>query len=188
MVEVRDLAEDETGEDTDFFAELYRRHRSLLVWHVRSQGATNAEASDAVQEAFAAALRTGRIRDQDAWYGWLRTVAVRSYRHAQRARGEGSVGSRLNMESMPTSDLPEPLADSGATASDRAAARLQEEFVLSLLRSLPPRQREVFCLHFEGCTAPEIAAQLGIQEAAVRKNISRARRLLKELISQGGER
>jgi RNA polymerase sigma factor (sigma-70 family) len=187
MVEVRDLAEVEKREDADFYAELYRRHRSPLVWHVRSQGATETEACDAVQEAFAAALRTGRIRDQDAWYGWLRTVAVRSYRHARRARGESNSGGRLSVEFMPTADLPEPLGHSGATTSESAAAQLQEEFVLSLLRSLPPRQREVFCLHFEGCTAPEIAAQLGIQEAAVRQNISRARRLLKELISQGGE-
>jgi Sigma-70 region 2 len=58
------------------FAALYRRHRSALVWYLRCHGADDAEAADAVQDAFACALRAGDlVRDPGAWPGWLAGLA-----------------------------------------------------------------------------------------------------------------
>jgi RNA polymerase sigma factor (sigma-70 family) len=61
----------------------------------------------------------------------------------------------------------------------------QEEFVLSLLAALPPKQRHVFALHYEGLGTAEIAAQLGLDQAAVRQNVARARASLKRAITHG---
>ncbi|MBC3841156.1 sigma-70 family RNA polymerase sigma factor [Streptacidiphilus sp. 4-A2] len=152
------------------FAALYREQRSALVWYVRSQGATEPEACDAVQDAFAAALRAaGRIRDRRAWPAWLRTVAVRSYLRSVSVHGrsrEGHDGRALS-----------------AAAGDPAEARREEEFVLSVLAALPAQQRRVFTLHYEGWSTAEIAVQLDMERAAVRQNIARARRTLKALVT-----
>ncbi len=83
-------------------------------------------------------------------------------------------------------DLPDSSA-SAASIDDAVEARSRERLVLALMNALPPRQRIVFCLHLEGLSTREIAAELGSQEPAVRKNLSRARRYLRELISQGDE-
>jgi RNA polymerase sigma factor (sigma-70 family) len=61
---------------------------------------------------------------------------------------------------------------------------LQEEAVFSLLATLPPQQRRVFALHYEGWSTAEIAAALTIGAAAVRQNLARARATLKRAITQ----
>lgn len=166
----------------DVVAGLYRRYRSPLVWHLRARGATEAEAHDAVQEAFMAALRAGSIDDPSAWYGWLRTVATRSLARARNAAG----GGRWAVETMAPGDLPDrPTA--APDVADTVEARSRESYVLALLDTLPPRPRAVLCLRLEGLSTAEIAAELGLEQPAVRQNLSRARRSLRALIVEGDE-
>ncbi len=162
------------------FAALYRQHRSALVWYLRCHGAGHAEAADAVQDAFACALRAAsQVRDHHAWPAWLRTVAFRCYVRSLARRG----GPGHDAVSVVTvAEVPDQPA-AGEPAAD-AELREQEEFVLSRLASLPPQQRRVFALHYEGWTAPEIATELGMDNAAVRQNIARARAALRNLIMQ----
>lgn len=180
-----DRSVSESGSLTDAeFAELYRRHRSLLVWHVRSYGATDAEASDAVQEAFAHALRArDQIRHREAWPNWLRTVAVRSYSQALRRNRSPRLRGQVSVTPIPVTEMSECL-QRAEIVGDTAEAHWQEEFVLSLLASLPLRQRRVFTLHYDGWTTAEIAVQLAMSEPAVRQNITRARRSLKDSLMQ----
>ena len=176
------IEEPASGED---FVLLYRQQRSALVWHVRTHGATEAEACDAVQEAFAAALRAAdRIRDPGAWPAWLRTVAVRSYLRSLHWPGGRVSGGRPAVEIVLMADPPDLLEAAGTTVDVIEASR-QEEFVLSLLAALPNKQRRVFGLHYEGWSTAEIAACLGMEQAAVRQNIARARRTLRESIREG---
>jgi RNA polymerase sigma-70 factor (ECF subfamily) len=150
------------------FAALYRRHRSALVWHLRCHGASQAEAADAVQDAFAQALRgADQVRDERAWGAWLRTVAVRSY---QRSLAAGET----------LADPPEFAGPDEPAAS--AELRRQEEFVLALIAGLPRQQRRVFALHYEGWSTAEIGTQLGMDQAAVRQNVARARASLRQWI------
>jgi RNA polymerase sigma factor (sigma-70 family) len=156
------------------FAALYRQHRSPLLWHLRCLGASQAEAADAVQDAFAFALRDGRrVRDRRAWPAWLRTVAVRCYLRSLAGRG----GPRVSMTTV--AEVPDTGPAGRSPDSDVPA----QEFVLSLLAALPPQQR-VFALHYEGWTAAEIGAHLGIDHAAVRQNISRARAALRNALAR----
>lgn len=156
------------------FAELYRQHRSALVWHVMCLGASQADAADAVQDAFAYALRAAdEVRDSRAWPAWLRTVAARCYLRSAGRRG------------VPVAEVPDTQAAGGPDGSDGSDGKSQEEFVLSLLAALPPRQRHVFALRYEGLSTGEIAAQLGMEQAAVRQNVARARAALKRAITRG---
>ena len=162
------------------FAALYRQHRSALLWHLLCLGATQAEAADAVQDAFAYALRDSQqVRDRRAWPAWLRTVAVRCYlRSLARYGGSGRGKSRVSV--FPVAEVPDTGPPSQSADSDVS----EQEFVLSLLARLPPQQRRVFALHYEGWSAAEIAAQLGMDHAAVRQNISRARTALRNAVTR----
>ncbi len=161
------------------FAALYRQHRSALVWYLRCQGASQAEAADAVQDAFACALRaTDQVRDRRAWPAWLRKVAFRCYLR--------SLARRDGLPLLTVAEVPD-LPAVGDPAAD-AELREQEEFVLSGLAMLPPRQRLVFTLHYEGWSAGQIAADLGMDNAAVRQNIARARAALRNWIMQDSVR
>lgn len=169
----------DAASDASDFAALYRRQRSLLIWHLRSHGASQAEAADAVQDAFAEALLArDRMRDEAAWPAWLRTVAVRSYQRARAAREAGQAAAVV-----PVAELA-GVADASAASGDAAELRRQEEVILALLAALPPQQRRVFTLHYEGWTTGEIAALLGIRQAAVRQNITRARRSLRNALER----
>jgi RNA polymerase sigma factor (sigma-70 family) len=168
----------------DEFAVLYRRYRSVLVWHVRSHGATDAEASDAVQEAFAHALRArDQVRHKEAWPTWLRTVAVRSYSQSLLRCRSPRLRGPVSVMPVPGTEMSERLEAAGVVG-DIAEAHWQEEFVLSLLASLPGRQRRVFTLHYEGWMTAEIAAHLAMSEAAVRQNIARARSFLRSSLME----
>jgi RNA polymerase sigma factor (sigma-70 family) len=161
--------------DEDEFAALYRQQRSALVWYLRCHGAGQAEAADAVQDAFACALiAADEIRDPRAWPAWLRTVARRCYLRALARRG--ATGDVLTM-----ADVPDV---AGPAALDSPDLRRQEELVLSLLSGLPPQQRRVFALCYEGWSTAEIAVQLGMDQAAVRQNIARARAALRRSIME----
>lgn len=158
------------------FAVLYRQHRSALVWYLRCHGAGDAEAADAVQDAFACALQADDlVRDSGAWPGWLRTVAFRCYVRSLAGRA-----GRHGLLAM--AEVPEPAAAAGPAVD--AELRRQEELVLSLLAALPPQQRRVFALHYDGWGTAEIAALLGMEHAAVRQNVARARAALRHSITQ----
>lgn len=161
----------------DDFAALYRQHRSALVWYLRCHGAGQPEAADAVQDAFACALAAAdQVRDQHAWPAWLRTVAMRCYLRALASRSGPNPDEKARVSVFTMADVPDvPVAP----GPDSPETRYQEELVLSLLSELPPQQQRVFALCYEGWSTAEIAAQLGMDQAAVRQNIARARAALR---------
>lgn len=167
--------------DEDEFAALYRQQRSALVWYLRCHGAGQAEAADAVQDAFACALiAADQVRDQRAWSAWLRTVALRCYLRSLTGPGSPRGDATRGISVLTMADVPDVVA----AGPDGPEVRQQEELVLSLLSELPPQQRRVFALCYEGWSAAEIAAQLGMDQTAVRQNIARARAALRRLIIQ----
>ena len=168
------------GEDE--FAALYRQHRAALVWYLRCHGASEPEAADAVQDAFAHALRAAaQVRDRGAWPAWLHTVAVRCYLRSVASRPGLARGgpAAVSFGAMP--DIPDRPA--GADPAADAELREQEDVVIALIAALPPRQRRVFALHYEGWSTAEIAAALGIRPAAARQNLARARAALRQAIT-----
>jgi RNA polymerase sigma factor (sigma-70 family) len=168
--------------DEDEFAALYRHQRSALVWYLRCHGADQAEAADAVQDAFASALvAADDVRDQRAWPAWLRTVAMRCYLRALARRGAMQAAETARVSVVLMADVPDVAV---AAATDIPEARQQEELVLALLGGLPPQQRRVFALCYEGWSTADIATQLGIDQAAVRQNIARARAALRRSIME----
>jgi RNA polymerase sigma factor (sigma-70 family) len=80
----------------------------------------------------------------------------------------------LDSPETPVAQVPEPT--SVLPRPSEAEAWLQRQEVTQVLQALPPRQRQVLALTIDGWTPAEIADLLGIDSAAVRSNLMKARR------------
>ena len=122
-------------------------------------------ASEAVAEAYAQALRRGdAIRDPGAW----------TWRAAFRIAA-GSLKTRHSVELRPLSMTggPEPARPDRYVDADLQAA----------LHQLPDAQRAaVILFYYADLPVREIAARLGTNGLAVRANLSRGRRRLRQLL------
>jgi RNA polymerase sigma factor (sigma-70 family) len=151
------------------FTSCYAREMPGLVWFVMSLGATAEVAADVAQSAFADAFPVWpAIRHPRAW---LRRVAERGYYRR---------GSRETLVEVPP-ERPGVLP----TAS---AVELRDEArtVLAALATLPPKQRQVMAWCIDGYTPAEIAREMGADPAAVRQNLAKARKNLKQVLGMTG--
>lgn len=146
-----------------FFRERFGRTVVLLI----TMGASRADAEDAAQEAMVLAWQKWESIDKPA--AWVRTVAVRAY-------------WRLVSTQPQTVSLEEPVPESIA-GSGLSIFTEEQQHVLRLLRALPPKQRTVVALAYDGSTCQEIAMLLGISEATVRSHLRHARENLKGMMS-----
>ena len=152
----------------DLYAASYRR----LVVQLFALCGDQADAEDAVQEAFLTALRKGseltRVADPEAWVrkvainrlnaGWRHLAVVRKYR--------------------PLVPGPQAPVEVGPNhvAVMRALARLDRD------------QRQVVVLHhLADLGTAAIAAELGIPEGTVKSRLARARKVLAGLLEEREE-
>ncbi|MEQ9332410.1 RNA polymerase sigma factor SigJ [Thalassobaculum sp.] len=153
-------ADDELFEDN-------RRRLTGLAYRILG---SLAEAEDAVQDSFVKWTEADRDAiDNPA--AWLTTACTRRCLDLLRA------ARRTRVDYVGTW-LPEPVqtvVDDTPESSLELSASLSTAFLL-LLERLSPRERAAYLLHeiFEQ-PYPEVAATLGVQEAACRKLVSRAR-------------
>lgn len=133
----------------------------------------SADAEDVAQEVFVEAFQRWTAEANHRWSGLLRRMAVcRSLDQLRRTKRNES--------------LPDVLYDrSQSQPSDAAIADELEERLRLALRILPPREAEVFCLHYyEGLDQIEIAELLGIARGAVAKSLCVARARLAFTLSE----
>jgi RNA polymerase sigma factor (sigma-70 family) len=150
------------------FEAFYRKEMAALIRFMRRYGADVYSAADAVQDAFTEAYPQWEAIGEPR--AWLRLVACRIY-------------YRRRLRETPVEDVP----DRPMIYQDPVEAREQSHRVFEALAALPERQRQVMAWHLDGYGHAEIAGLLGISQAAVRQNLSRARRALKSSfgLSQG---
>lgn len=169
--EARRRAEDDAlGAMVDQYASsLYRVAYSVL----RNQ----ADAEDAVQEAFVRVLRhrdsLGEVRDHRVWL--IRIVWNIVLDRKRRAK--------TRPETDDVSELARVLPSTGLSAEEIAAAAQHHAHVLGCVDRLPAKERQVLVLSaFEELNSVEIAGVLGITESSVRSRLFRARNLMAELL------
>ena len=70
----------------------------------------------------------------------------------------------------------------------RSAVELRDEArtVLAALATLPSKQRQVMAWCIDGYTPAEIAREMGADSAAVRQNLAKARKNLKQMLGMTG--
>ena len=158
------------GGDKSAFAELVRRHGSLLRTHIRRMGAQGADADDMAQEAFMSAYEhLSEFRFEGAFVGWLKRIASRRYLKKVRA----------NQKYLLTDDMspfePEPVANEGEFRAHNLDAALNR---------LKPVERLCVTLNFSGdLSHQEIADELKLPLGTVKSHIKRAMDQLKTILN-----
>ena len=148
------------------FADCYAQEMPRLVWFVLSLGASADAAADAAQSAFSDAFPVwDTIRYPQAW---LRRVAQRAYYRRAAAR-------EILVDSVP--ERPARVA-----TADVVERHTEARAVLAALAALPAKQRQVMAWSIDGYSPAEIAAELSADPAAVRQNLTKARRNLQQLL------
>lgn len=170
--------------DEAAFEVIMRSHNQLLFRTARSILQNDADAEDAVQDAFLRAwLALDSFRGESKLSTWLvRIVTNEALGRLRRAK----------LHSIPLEDAmtsPDPkmqlaLADSPGRGPEQSAMRAQvRELIEQQIDLLPDDFRTVFVLSaVEGLSAGDIAAALDIPAATVRTRAFRARNLLREAL------
>ncbi|MEV8248414.1 RNA polymerase sigma factor [Streptomyces rochei] len=154
------------------FSAFYRATVRSLVGFLVNQGASVHVAADIAQDTMLSAYERWDTIDQPR--AWVHTVASRAL-----------LRRVASCEEQPVEQVPQPtslLADPDAIATWEARHDL-----LPLLRSLPPRQRQVLAWALSGFTPGDIAEQLGMSDDAVRASLYKARRAVAEAIKEREE-
>jgi RNA polymerase sigma-70 factor, ECF subfamily len=165
-----ELARRVASGDEAAFAQLMRRHNRLLYRTARAILKDDAEAEDAVQEAYIAAFRAmPGFRGEAKLSTWFVRIV------ANEALGR----LRRRARSAPVIPLHEPTAVGGP---ERQAVRAEALRLLEAkIDELPDAFRTVFMLRaLEELSVEETAAALEIPEATVRSRYFRAKGLVRE--------
>jgi RNA polymerase sigma-70 factor (sigma-E family) len=154
---------------TELFSAYYRPLVRLAVLLVHDI----ATAEEVVQDSFVA-LHAGlhRLRDNEKALAYLRAAVVNRSRSVLRHR---VVVDR---------NAPKPAPDM-PSAEHGALALIERSSVMSALRSLPVRQREVVVLRFYAdLSEAQIASVMGITRGAVKSHTSRAMAALRSVLER----
>lgn len=152
---------EKTPAGKDEFAAFYREHFRRLVAYLVYQGAMVSLATDLAQDAMITAYRR-----------WPELTSPRAY--VWKVAGRAFIRHVVDAAELPADQVPEPA--SALPRPGDAEAWVQEQQVISVLRALPPRQCQVLALTIDGWAPGEIAEMLGIDSAAVRSSLMKARR------------
>jgi RNA polymerase sigma-70 factor (ECF subfamily) len=166
--------------DQAAFAELMRGHNRLMYRTARGVLRDEAEAEDAVQEAYLSAFRSiGRYRGEARLSTWLvRLVLNEALGHVRRAGRIRALTARLHDDAdMAAAEVPE-------LGAERAEARSRLQVQID---ALPEPLRLVFILRaLEEMSVEEVAAALEIPRALVAVRFFRARRKLRAALAANG--
>ena len=170
------------------FAMLMRRHNRTLFRTARSILKDDAEAEDAVQDAYLLAYRAmAGFRGSAKLSTWLVRIVANEALGRLRKRGRTAQVVFLDGQAMP--DAEDDEAGQARAASERPDALADRAQMRRLLEraidALPDAYRAVFVLRaVEEMSVEEAAACLDIPEATVRTRFFRARSLLREALAR----
>lgn len=174
--------------EQDAFVLLMRRYNQTLYRTARSILRDEAEAEDAVQEAYMLAYRAlGSFRGEAKLSTWLIRIVVNEA--VGRARKRNRRAEIIQIAGGPEADAEAAEVNMDAATPeqpDHAAMRAESRRLLEArIDALPEAFRTVFVLRaIEDLSVEETAATLGIPEATVRTRYFRAKGLLREALAR----
>lgn len=179
------LARRVAARDVAAFEQMMRRFNRQLFRLARAALRDDAEAEDALQDAYLLAYRKiDQFRGDSALSTWLsRLVLNECFGRLRRSARRDNV---VPIVPMPSDMDPDTIAPSSFEQPDAAAQRAElRALIESRLDELPSDFRTVFVLRsVEELTVEETAAILDLPEATVRSRHFRARGLLRESLAR----
>jgi RNA polymerase sigma-70 factor (ECF subfamily) len=173
--------------DKRAFEEVMRRHNRVLFRTARAILRDDAEAEDALQDAYIQAFRSmDSFRGASKLSTWLVRIVVNQALMRRRKRARTAQVIAIREDDGRSLEHVEEDQMSEREGPERTAGRAELRRLLEArIDSLPDAFRAVFVLRaVEELSVEETAAALGIPEATVRTRFFRARSLLREAFSQ----
>lgn len=174
--------------DRDALRQLMRRYNQTLYRTARSILKDDAEAEDAVQEAYIQAYRAmNGFRGDAKLSTWLVRIVVNESIGRVRKRARRAEVIQLNGSMEPYDEAAEvPVSETSSERPEQAMVRAQMRHLLEAkIDQLPDGFRTVFVLRaVEEMSVEEAATSLGIAPATVRTRYFRARGLLREALAR----
>ena len=181
----QDIAARVAGGGTTAFAILMRRHNGTLFRTARAILKDDADAEDALQEAYIKAYRMmGEFRGEARLSTWLGRIVVNEalMRRRKDLRRSGIIPFQPNTTIEDLHQIPDDMRDTPETAAQRAQMR---KLIETKIDELPDAYRPVFVLRaVEDMSVEETSDILQIPEATVRSRFFRARSLLRESLAK----
>jgi len=169
-------------ESRDALLEALVREHSRLVYRIAySVLRCHQEAEDATQETFMRVLRYGsKLAEVEDSKTWLARIAWRVAVDRSKRRGRTREVA-LDDPEKPVAEV----ASNGNSADDSVQGAKIGTLLEKLIAAMPSKLRQPLILStIEEMSPREVAATLGINEAAVRSRVFRARQMLKEKLAQ----
>jgi len=172
--------------DRDAIRFLLKRHNQTLFRTARAILRDDAEAEDAVQEAYVKAIGAiGNFRNDAKLSTWLVRIVVNESLHKLRRAKRAAQVIPLAGDLSGGGELPEAADDEAQTPETSAVRGEMRRIMERRIDALPESFRAVFVLRaVEELSVEETAAALEIPEATVRTRFFRARSLLRESLSR----
>jgi RNA polymerase sigma-70 factor (ECF subfamily) len=183
-----ELARRVAGGSEAAFRMLMHRHNQALFRTARSILRDDAEAEDALQDAYIAAYRSiAAFRGDAKLSTWLTRIVVneslarlrKTRRDAQVIPGDGDSDAAIAAAEV-------RMSEESPNPTERAAISSQSRRLIeAMIDELPDAFRTVFVMRaVEDMTIEEVAAALGIPEATVRTRFFRARSLMRDALAR----
>ena len=183
-----DIAQRIAAGDRDELRQLMRRYNQRLYRTARSILKDDAEAEDAVQDAYILAYQAmGQFRGGAKLSTWLVRIVVNEAIGRARKRSRRAELIQLDGATEQISENPEVnMSDASQEQPEHAALRAETRRLLeSKIDQLPDAFRTVFVLRaLEELSVEEAAACLGIPQGTVRTRYFRAKGLLREALAR----
>jgi len=167
--------------DRDAFGELVLRHEQAMLAIARAYFASEADAEDAVQEAFVAAFsRLEQLADDGRFAGWVARITARKCIDILRSRTDKV--SLADFAS--TVQLRSRLGRTQLTPASLASRDEEADRLKAAIGSLPEAQRVVLMLRYaQDLTYDQIAVYLDVPPSTVRGRLHTAKRALGEALA-----
>ena len=182
-----ELAKRIAAGDRDAFRLLLKRYNQTLYRAARSVLKDEAEAEDAVQDAYLLAYRAmGKFRGDAKLSTWLVRIVINESIARLRKRSRNAEIIRLDSGAELNETEEASMGESTPEQPEHAAQRAEARRLLEAkIDELPDAFRTVFMLRaVEELSVEETAVALDIPEATVRTRFFRAKGLLREALSQ----
>ena len=154
--------------------ERYTPYVSVIVYHAM-EGALREDIEEVTADVFIALWRTAASITGENLAGYLAAIARNQAKSWLRARRP------------PEEDLEDVVLPGPDTAAGPVFQREQRSLLAEALRQLGEPDEAIFRLHYQqGCSAQQIARQLGMPGATVRTRLFRGRRKLKQYFEERG--
>lgn len=185
LMDEAELVRRAQGGDHDAFRAIMKRGNQRLFRLARGITGDDAEAEDVVQESYLRAFANlGSFRSEASIFTWLSRIVLNEA-NGRKRRQRRNVGLE-QIEAAQDAGAQVIMFPRNDETPEMDAARMQVRRLLeTAIDELPVDFRMVFILRdVEGCSVAEAASALEIRQETVKTRLHRARRLLREALSE----